>query len=193
MLGSFFTISSTSIHRSTMMTSLSMSEVSNYPLISTTATSLISCASISDVTSIYSNTNVGDIEYFFWYPSNFIKRMRMLVLWQSCHVSRWGKLSILAHITFISCSCLLHSQRRRYSLCLVGLALFLILPLQIYWTYWGTFLSNILSSRSEILLLLIDRSLCTEGVRISGRRCSIPCKEAYRTVDYVPIWLRLIF
>ena len=73
MVGSVFTISSASIHCSTIMTSSPMSTVSNYQVILTTATSPLSCASISDVISINSNATFGGVLLFFWDPSHFFK------------------------------------------------------------------------------------------------------------------------
>ena len=43
-----------------------------------------------------------------------------------------------------------------------------------------------------LLIILLDRSPCPEGVRILGRWCSIPCTEAQETLDSVPIWLCLL-
>ena len=37
-----------------------------------------------------------------------------------------------------------------------------------------------------IILLLIDRPPCNDGMRIVGRWCSTPCTEATETLEYVP-------
>ena len=65
MLYSVFIISSSSLPRSTMMTFLSMSAVSNYPGILTMSISLLPCASIADVISINSNATAGYVVPFF--------------------------------------------------------------------------------------------------------------------------------
>ena len=41
-----------------------------------------------------------------------------------------------------------------------------------------------------LLILLLDRSQYTYGVRIVGRRCYTPCAESKETLDSVPIWLK---
>ena len=41
-----------------------------------------------------------------------------------------------------------------------------------------------------LLILILDRSMCPDGVRIVGRWCSTPCTEAKETLDSVPIELR---
>ena len=74
----------------------------------------------------------------------------MLVLCQYHHVSAWGKLSILANIIFISHLCFLHSWGWKYYLCVVGLVLFLLTPLQPYWNSWVPYLVNIAQYNSVI-------------------------------------------
>ena len=45
-----------------------------------------------------------------------------------------------------------------------------------------------------ILLLPLDWSPCTDGVRIVGRWCSTPYKESKETLDSIPIWfIALLF
>ena len=68
MLGLVFTISSISLPCSAMMTSSYMSAVRNFPVMLTTATSLLLWASIDDVIITNSNATVGDVESFFWDP-----------------------------------------------------------------------------------------------------------------------------
>ena len=40
-----------------------------------------------------------------------------------------------------------------------------------------------------LLLLLLDRPPCPDGMRILGQWCSIPCTEAKETLDSVPYYL----
>ena len=37
-----------------------------------------------------------------------------------------------------------------------------------------------------LILLLLNRPLCTNGMRIEGRWCFTPCKEAKETLEHVP-------
>ena len=68
MLGLVFAISSTSLLHSTIIISFSMAAVRNYPGMSTTATSLLVCVSITDVISSNSNATVVYVAPFFWDP-----------------------------------------------------------------------------------------------------------------------------
>ena len=40
-----------------------------------------------------------------------------------------------------------------------------------------------------IILILIERSMCPNGVRIVGQWCSTSCTEVKETLYSVPIWL----
>ena len=44
-----------------------------------------------------------------------------------------------------------------------------------------------------LIIILIDRPPCPEGVHILGRWCSTPCIVAKETLDSVPIWLSCFF
>ena len=92
-------------------------------------------------------------------PLAIFDRMCMLVLWHPCPISPWVILGILAHLPFVYRSFLLHSWGRKYSLCVVGLVIFLILPIQPSWTYWVPNLENISPSYNEIYFNVHSRPL----------------------------------
>ena len=48
------------------------------------------------------------------------------------------------------------------------------------------------SFRMFLLLLLLSRNPCPDGMRIVGRCCSTPCIYAKETLDSVPNWLNLL-
>ena len=51
------------------------------------------------------------------------------------------------------------------------------------------FKQNIFGLQELLLVLIIDRSPCPDGVHIVGRWCSKTCTESKETIYYVHIWL----